>query len=665
MAKNNKQLSTPAASGWRDLSWDDLEAWAGPSSLRKGRQYQRSGRVRDLARDDNGSLLAWVQGTVRYATEVELRDKPVDGTRLFARCTCPLQISGCKHAVAVVVQYLEALKSGETLPAVDPSDERLELLDEPQPAPMDFDDERYEDESYDADADEEPVSRRRGRSRRETDLRPFLEGWSADELVSYVLGLADQYPEVRRELTTRANLERGDAAELIAQTKQEIRRVTSEQSWYNHWQHEGHLPSYTGVRQRLQRLLDMGQADALLSLGETLFQAGVRQVESSDDEGHTASELASCMEVVFQAVAKSSLPDARKLLFVIDRILEDPFDLCSGADAVLDAEWPAASWSEAADELLRRLHAPPAKSADDYVRNYARKRLSDWVIDCLRHAGREAEVLPLCEAEAPITHSYERLVRELRAAKRYDDAKRWAREGMEKTMRQWPGIAANLQKSLEEIAASEKDWPTVITLRREEFVKYPSVHTLDELLKAAKKTHSEDAVRAAALHFLETGQFPEATAPTVPARARSRGKKPKAPAPPSDARPHFDVLLDLALVEKRPDDVLRWYDRLSADRHYGYWAHRGAQVAVAVAATHPDRALELYRSIIERDVARTSPSAYEDALPYLRKVRALLHKQNRDAEWTAYLAGLREQHRRKRRFLEVLDRLENRRIVDG
>src|SRR5581483_9287623 len=213
----------------------------------KGRRYQRSGRVRGLARGDDGGLLAWVHGSTRYATQVELRAKPVDGTRLFARCTCPLQISGCKHAVAVVVQYLEALKNGETMPPIDPADERLRLLDAPRPDPSDFDYGEYEetDDADDADdADEyEARPRRSSRRRGRTDLRAFLEGWSEGELVSYLLDLANQYPEVRRHLTTRAALQRGDAAELIAQTKEEIGQVTSEAAWYNPWRGEGNLPS--------------------------------------------------------------------------------------------------------------------------------------------------------------------------------------------------------------------------------------------------------------------------------------------------------------------------------------------------------------------------------------------------------------------------------------
>jgi uncharacterized Zn finger protein len=89
------------------------------------------------------------------------------------------------------------------------------------------------------------------------------------------------------------------------------------------------------------------------------------------------------------------------------------------------------------------------------------------------------------------------------------------------------------------------------------------------------------------------------------------------------------------------------------------------RVADAVAATHPDRAAEMYRGIIAGLIARTSPSAYVEALPYLRQLRALLRRVGREEDWRQYLAGLRAAERRKRRLMEVLDRLESRSIVEG
>jgi len=53
-----------------DLTWNDIEEWAGGKIVSRGKSYQRQGRVSDLAVTDDGSLIAWMDGTERYATKV-------------------------------------------------------------------------------------------------------------------------------------------------------------------------------------------------------------------------------------------------------------------------------------------------------------------------------------------------------------------------------------------------------------------------------------------------------------------------------------------------------------------------------------------------------------------------------------------------------------------
>jgi uncharacterized Zn finger protein len=52
-------------------------------------------------------------------------------------------------------------------------------------------------------------------------------------------------------------------------------------------------------------------------------------------------------------------------------------------------------------------------------------------------------------------------------------------------------------------------------------------------------------------------------------------------------------------------------------------------------------------------------------MPSLRKIRAVLHRSGRDADWKKYVAELREANHRKRRLLEMLDGLEGRPIIEG
>jgi uncharacterized Zn finger protein len=688
--------TTPQPDPWLDLGWDDLEAWTNPRSIERGRSYQRSGHVQKLARSADGVLVAWVQGQRRYATKVELVSESEDGSRLRSRCTCPVGWNGCKHAVAVVLDYLAAAKEGRAVPAAGPEDRRWERLEDVGDAEEEMAGESDDDdEGFVEPRRRSPQPPRKSKAEK---LRPFLEKLSPAELTGLVVELADAYPRVRRDLAERNRLANATDADLIKRAGKMIRRLTNEQVWYNHWSGEGNLPDYGGLKTLLETLLARRRADALLKLGKTLYEGGQAQVGEAHDEGETGDAISSCMEVVFRAVLASSLSDVYKLLYAIDLTSSGEYDLAGGADLVLDHDWPPGVWSQVADRFALRLAKLPPPNDKDFTRNYRRDRITDQLIDCLRNAGRDAEVLPLCEAEAPITGSYQRLVQELLAAGRIDDAKRRALEGIEKVGKQWPGIADQLREDLRAIAAKQQNWPVVAALRAEEFFDYPTIEGLENLLDAAEKAGCGSQVRAAALYFLETGVRPVAGVPTAAVsktRPRRSAPKPAAaakgyagpawPLPALDPTlrpdrressyrpktgPRPDVLLELAIREKRPDDVLRWYDQLKKPRRssaYSDWGPSApdARVADAVADTHPERALTIYQEIVADSINRASPSAYEAALPYLRKMHQLLQRLGREAEWDAYLTGLRETHRRKRRLMEVLDRIEQRRIVDS
>jgi len=95
---------------FQDLTWDDLREWAGSTILSRGQSYQRSRQVEGLARTPGGGVVAWVQGTKRYVTKVDFA-----GEDLTSICTCPYG-GTCKHAVAVVLEYLECLKKNKAVP---------------------------------------------------------------------------------------------------------------------------------------------------------------------------------------------------------------------------------------------------------------------------------------------------------------------------------------------------------------------------------------------------------------------------------------------------------------------------------------------------------------------------------------------------------------------
>ncbi len=126
-AGKSKESGGERNGGWAALSWDDLTEWAGSRSVDRGRAYQKQRRVHDLAISEDGWLLATVTGGSRYAVTVRCEPSPKRRGAIYSRCTCPVGASSCKHAVAVVAEYLQRLSGGEKTPIANqgkPGDRR-------------------------------------------------------------------------------------------------------------------------------------------------------------------------------------------------------------------------------------------------------------------------------------------------------------------------------------------------------------------------------------------------------------------------------------------------------------------------------------------------------------------------------------------------------------
>ncbi|MDA2935038.1 SWIM zinc finger domain-containing protein, partial [Acidobacteria bacterium AH-259-D05] len=122
--------------------------------------------------------------------------------------------------------------------------------------------------------------------------------------------------------------------------------------------------------------------------------------------------------------------------------------------------------------------------------------------------GRKDEIIPLCEVEAKRTSSYDRLVKRLVSARRYQDAERWIQEGIRATKEKWPGIAGSLREKLREIRTLEKNWPAVAAMLAEEFVCGPSGKTFTDCKKASGRVKAWPKVREYLLRYLEKGELP-------------------------------------------------------------------------------------------------------------------------------------------------------------
>ena len=121
-------------------------------------------------------------------------------------------------------------------------------------------------------------------------------------------------------------------------------------------------------------------------------------------------------------------------------------------------------------------------------------------------------------------------------------------------------------------------------------------------------------------------------------------------------------LIGIAILEKKPDEVVRWYERLPQER-FGWYGVNEDEIATAVQTHAPDRAVAIWQKMAERLIAQVKPSAYQESAKYLRKAGAVMAWQKEKEKWDKYLLDLRETHARKRRLMEVLDGLDGKPIM--
>ena len=648
----------------RSLNTEDLRQWAGAKIFNRGQSYIRN--VDELSRTDDGALAAWVSGSDDYATSVGL--DPEGELEYF--CTCPYDDGPCKHSVAVLLAAAEQVKQKREIPLLDENDELfLTLFD-------DSDDDDYycdkDDDDYDYDEDEnwrdldegEQVGQKNTamQSKGKARVRKILEGMNKDELTAVLIDLAGRYPEIERGLLEKEQLATGQVDKVVNALRREIRRLTDEPAWYNHWKGEGSIPDYSHVQEQLQALLAKGHADAVFQLGEELWTRGNRQVEESHDEGDTAAAISECMEVVLRSVPHTSLTPPQQLLWVIDRELEDEFSLLESGSRVVDSgAYTTGHWVEVADILESRLTAAAKPASARSTDSYHREKLMAALLKAYERSGRRERIIPLLEKEADACQSYGRLVDALLAAGEREKARQWCILGFNRTVESAPGIAGGLQKRLREMAHSEKNHGLVAAYRAQDFFDCPSRGSYKELRQAAEKVKVWPRVREGALQYLQTGRQPDE-------KGGGKGADWPLPTPEVVDRkslrqgrgrfPDLDLLVGIALQEKRLDDAVALYGELRKTKRWVCDFGIDKAVANAVAGPRPQAALDIWRYIVDCLIGQVKPKAYEEAAVYLRSMCKVYQENSRAAEWQNLLSELRRDHKAKRRLMEVLDRLK-------
>ena len=68
--------------------------------------------------------------------------------------------------------------------------------------------------------------------------------------------------------------------------------------------------------------------------------------------------------------------------------------------------------------------------------------------------------------------------------------------------------------------------------------------------------------------------------------------------------------------------------------------------------------MPIYKELIPPTLSQTNNTAYDEAIKLLRKMRKLMSRLDRTAEFEDYVIALRVEYKRKRNFIKLLEGIE-------
>jgi uncharacterized Zn finger protein len=594
------------ADPFKELRWSDIQDWAGGKATAKGMKYQEEERVKEIKSTPEGSLIARVQGTTEYFTEVSL-----ENGKLSSICTCPVG-HDCKHGVAAVLEYLERIEQGEEVPVISDKDLLIARARIGYAGAETF---------GTFDAEESPLH----------NLRNYLEQLEKPELIEILVAFAKKDSLLGVYLRDRQKLASENPAGIICGIYSELDELWRETRDYDYWSYENeNVPDFSDLQVRLESLLDSGHPDELLEIGKALMDK-YDGIAEYDEEGEIGTKVSNCMDVVFKALSQSSLPAYEKMLYTLEIELKDNYNILD-EHTFWKEDFSPEEWRLFAESLKFRLQEAEKTENALYYSSWEWDYIVDRLVDALGKAGLSEEIIPICELEAERSGSYVRLVRILLDSGDKEKAEEWIYRGIKESREEEPGTAHQLWQILLEIKENEENWLFVTALEAEEFFRYPQLASYIGMREAARKIGKWQEIREAALRYLRNGELQVDQLRTTEETSILPSILPKTGLLEIGSLtkikpPVFDLLIKIAIQENDPEEVACWYEKFKKNRGEAERYLNSAfenEIANAVKEKYPEIAIEIWKKHTETLISKTKVSSYEAASVYIRKVKETL-----------------------------------------
>ncbi|WP_267244895.1 SWIM zinc finger family protein [Streptomyces sp. PR69] len=553
------------------LTEADLRALAGARSFERGLGYLDA--VSGVEVGDSW-VTATVHGTERY--EVELTLDGLRGPRgVTGECDCPYGMEGnfCKHLVAL---GLTVLAQRESLPR-----------------------------------------QRKAARDRAQDLDAWLSGLPREELLTLVRELIAEDRQLRRRLELRAASARGDLAGVRARVRELLDVSPFARYGYVEYADARAYADQAGqALSAIRGLTGSGRADDAITLSREAMRLLAEAAESVDDSDGWLGQLGAGLADAHLDACRAARPDPGDLArWLVGHALGGLDDGLTDIDP-LDYE------DVLGDEGMTVLRQLAVEAWRGNRRGWAEKCL----MERLAKAGGDVDTMIAVYAAdlAPNGHTHLTIARELDAARRSDDALRWAERGIRDT-RELSAVDTALVDYLCDRYGAAGRLADAVALRRDHFRARRSLLAYQRLRAAARAADCWPAERAGALTLL------------------------RADAERQQGRHGGPVLVDALLDDEDADAA--WQAAAATGASDAQWRTLADQTR----ATRPADALAVYLRLAEPLTRQTGNTVYEHLVSLLLSIRDCHCRLGTHDDFTAYVTTLRTAQRRKRNLMRLMD----------
>jgi uncharacterized Zn finger protein len=569
-----------------------LKRLASTRSFARGQAYYNEGRVKGLS-DREGRLEAIVTGQHDYP--IRLRS---DGSEIEYSCDCPVGLDGefCKHLVAATLAWM----------------------------------------SPDADS----KSTTRNKTKRETSedkIRTFLESRDKESLVEMLASEAAENRRLHERLLLQAARINPDGVDL-APYRKAIAGATRTNGFVDYRAAYAYARRIHQVINSIGALLEDGHASAVIDLTEYMLGKLEKAIGEMDDSDGHMGEILPELCALHHCACLEAKPDPITLAQrLFEWEIKSDWDVFSESAAnyadVFGAEGLAEyrrlaelEWSEVRPLL-------PGNNEDE--RHGRRFRITSIMETLAHQSGDHEAVVEVKRRDLSQSYSHLAIAEIYREAADYDNALDWAEKGL----KSFPQRDSRLVEFLAQEYHRRARHEDAMKLIWDRFVESPSLGRYQELEANALKvspvcawpTWREKALDQLRRFITDEKQL-EAT---------------------RDwhwiARADNSRLVEIFLWEKRYDEA--WQEASAGGCSDTLWL----RVAARREEKHPGDVVPIYKEMIAPLLKRTSNAAYEEAVRLLLKIRELMIRLDRGADFEDYLIALRVEFKRKRNFIKLLD----------